>query len=339
MTTLGCLLLCFGCDSGGGGSSDPDAGASAGDGGEPAGGWVGSETPETLTYAGAYEQMGRLARAPGLVKENLGDAAAYLQTGATTPTREDELASLYYETGGFAEAVSRARDTREGIDDREAGAGIASAVATALTIGFTSETPSGRRGSPRWHALTAARVLDYYLLLAVHQGLEERSAEGYDRAWAALWRGSVPHGLGSTIVAADRACGTGYLEEAQAKLRSIREPLAAALEAHGLPDALDRLVIEEGDCPECDAAIPEVAPILVKGLGTAMLLALSAELDANVQAEALAAYRALSPSVRLADGPSDGMVSSALDAMNPAEIDVAAVRGALETHLGVSCAN
>lgn len=332
------------CTGGGGGSAPvPDAGE-VGDGGagggtgEPSVGWLGAETPKSLAYAISYDRMVSLARAPGFVQENVGDAAAYLGSGEVSPTRDDEMASLYYETGGFQQAVERATDKRAELDDREAGGRIASKVATALTVGFAAEVASGRRGSARWHALTAARSLDYYFLLDVHKALAERSAAGYDRAWAMLWRGDAPHGLGARIVAADRACGTSILADVRAKFAAVREPFAAALEAHGLPDALDRLVIEPGQSPEYDAIIPEVDALLVRGLGTAMLLALQGEPDANLQAEALAAYTALSPSVRLASSPADGSIGSALDAMNPADIDLAGVRATLEAQLGVACA-
>jgi len=122
------------------------------------------------------------------------------------------------------------------------------------------------------------------------------------------------------------------------KLSEVREPFAAALERDGLPGPLGPVEIEAGQSPEYDAAIDEVAALVVRGLGTALLLALSGEMDSNVQAEALAAYRALSPSVRLASSPADGEIGSALDAMNPAEIDVASVRSKLEAQLGVTCA-
>ncbi len=340
-TLAGLLVACTG--GGGGSTPEPDAGdvgdgGLGGGGGEPPAGWLGEDTPKTLAYAISYDRMVALARAPGFVRENMGDAAAYLGSDATSPTRGDEMSSLYYETDGFAPAVERATDRRADLEDREAGGRIASKVATALTVGFAAEMASGRRGSARWHALTAARALDYYLLLDVHKGLAERSAAGFDRAWALLWRGDAPHALGGRIIAADRACGTSYLADVRAKLEGVREPFAAALEEHGLPDALDRLVIEEGQSPEYDAMIPEVDALLVKGLGTAMLLMLRGEPDANLQAEALAAYTALSPSVRLASSPADGSIGGALDAMNPADIDLAGVVSTLEEQLGVACA-
>jgi len=303
--------------------------------------WLGAVTPATLSYAKSYGKMVALARAPGFVTANIGDAAAYLASDAEAPTRDDELASLYYETEGLADAVERGNDSRPGIEDREAGARVAATVATALTVGFAADTPSGRRGSARWHGLTAARALDYYFLVAVWRGLNERSAEGYDRAWATLWNAQErAHGLGSLLAAADATCGTDVLARLEAALGRGRVVLEEALATEGQSelDPLDRRVLIEGRVPEYEAVAPEVVGLVVEGLGLALVALLEGAVDANVQAEALAAYGALSPSLGLVDGGVAGMVSAALDAADPGAVESEVVREALVDSLGLpSC--
>ncbi len=334
-------ILATACVPGGGSADDepdaaPDAGASTDGGGvEDPGAWLAGERPDSAAWAAAFAQMVALARSPGFVKENVGDAAAYLASDATSPSREDELASLYYETEGFAAAVEGARDDREGVADLDAGGRVAADVARALTLGFGAESPAGR-GSARWHGLVAARSLDYALLMLFHRNLSLRTATGYDRARSLLLDGANrPTGLGRLVADADGVCGSTHLADLRADFDAVREPFAAALEEHGELDPLDRLAIEPGVSPEYDAAIDDLTARLVSALGTAMLAKLTEEKTAAMQAEALASYGALRPSVALVSEDAAGQVGSLLDAAEASAIEVGAVRGILEDRLAL----
>ncbi|MEZ4464173.1 MAG: hypothetical protein R3F43_06570 [bacterium] len=176
----------WGCDDGGGGGGG-DAGP---------GGGGGALTPiegpaETVGFAATYDRMGRVASVDGFANANIGDPAPYVNSEATTPTDDQALSSLYYETGGFADAIGRTRDRRPGVDkDDNVGDRIQQKVALALTLGFAAEGAASVRNGARWHAQLATRALDQYFLLAAWAGLAERSAAGFDRAVGVLWDAS-----------------------------------------------------------------------------------------------------------------------------------------------------
>ncbi|MEZ4470447.1 MAG: hypothetical protein R3F60_06520 [bacterium] len=324
----------WGCDDGGGGGGG-DAGP---------GGGGGALTPiegpaETVGFAATYDRMGRVASVDGFANANIGDPAPYVNSEATTPTDDQALSSLYYETGGFADAIGRTRDRRPGVDkDDNVGDRIQQKVALALTLGFAAEGAASVRNGARWHAQLATRALDQYFLLAAWAGLAERSAAGFDRAVGVLWDASgTPHGIGARIQAADTACGTTHLADIKATLAAVRAPFAAELEASGLPDPLGRLVIAEGALPDYDAARDTVEGHLTAGLGLALVNALKSELDAPAQAAALAAYDALQARARASGVEGIDRVSALLDTSNPSDVDTAEVRRLVSEALDVAC--
>lgn len=328
-------LALWGCDGGGSGG-----GGDAGPGGGGGGSLTVIEGPgETIAFAAAYDRMGRVAGADGFAAANIGDPAPYVNSEATTPTDDQALSSLYYETGGLADAIGRVRDRRPGLDrDDNVGDRIQQKVALALTLGFAAEGPASVRNGARWHAQLATRVLDQYFLLAAWSGLAERSAAGFDRAVGVLWdEAGAPHGIGARIQAADTACGTTHLADIKATLAAIRGPFAAELEASGLPDPLGRLVIAEGALPDYDAAIDTVEGHLTAGLAVAFLKSMQSELDAPAQAAALAAYDALAARARASGVEGIDRVSALLDTSNPSDVDTAEASRLVAEALGVTC--
>ncbi len=291
---------------------------------------------ETIAYAAAYDQLVAVAGQATVDRAAVGDVSAFVNSEATSPTAPGVFASVYYETGGLRAAVEGVRDRRPGRDaNDQAGARIASAVATALTQASVSETPDGQRNSPRWYAAFAARRLDQALHLAVWGGLTERSAAGFDRALGYLMDASgEAHGLGRLIAAGDAACGTTYGAALRAALGEARPAFVAALESKGRLDSLDRLRIEAGDSPEYEAALVLADQALVAGLGTAFLALLNTEpFDAAAQAAAQGALEALVADLRLAgettcggEGSALDQIGRTLDAASPTDVDRDQVR-------------
>jgi hypothetical protein len=318
------------------GSDAGSSGGSAGGGGLR----LGTATPATVAYVAAYERLQALVDASPFGTQQLGDPAMYAMSTAMAPTHPDQVSSVYYETPGLADAVGKARDRRPTVArDDDAGQRLASAVATDLTVGFSADgTPDGQRGSPRGYARQAVRTLDAFLLLTAYAGLAERSADGFDRAVASLWDDDgTPRGIGAVIAGADAACGTHFLATAHDALAGARDPFAAALEKDGEPDALDRLVIEEGQSPEYDAAIATVEQALTQGLAEAFVRRLGdgGPLDANAQADLLGAYAALSARVAKKSASADEDIGRRLDTANPAGVDTEAVGAAIRENLEV----
>ncbi len=331
---LASLTLHPACISGGH-SADPDAGATETDGGAGGVEWLAGEAPRTLPWAKAHTAMLGLARGEGFTAENIGDPGMYLSTEATSPSAPEALSSVYYETQGLRDAVEGTRDRRAEFANDTAGEGIAAKIATNLTLGSATETPDGNRGSPRWHGLQVARRLDYFFVLSVYEGLAERSAAGYDRAWGALWSAqNKAHGVGALLASADTACGTTYLSDIRSTLEGVREPFTAALEEFGLPDALDRLTIEAGQLPEYDAAILEVERNLTRGLALALSIQVGGG-EIGDQAEAIAAFTALTARVGAISQMAADEIGRQLDAASPAEIDGATVQRLLNETLEV----
>lgn len=339
---LACLLaLGLGCDDGGG---EAGAGGMSGMGG--AGGGVQSGPPQpidgaapTLAITATIDRMRAVAEAPGIATGNLGDPAVYAGSEATTPSDDTALASLYYEGGDLEEAVGRVRDRRPQVArDDNVGSRIQNQIASALTIGWASEATSGR-GGPRWHALTAALALDHYLQLAVYAGLSERSAAGYDRALGVLWDANgQPHGLGQLIAQADAACGSSTLDDIAAELRAVREPFIAELENSGLPDALQRLVIEEGALPAYDMAINTVTRLTAEGMQRVFAAELQAgDFNTDLQARALVRNAAVAAWLAAHEVEGADTLGAILDAADPADVDVPAVLAVLSA-AGTPCA-
>lgn len=330
-------ILAVGCDDGGSGGSDGGPMGEGGGSGDPPAPIEGGA--DTLALTAAVDGMRRIAEGEGVAKANLGDPAAYLMSEATTPTDMTVIASVYYETAGLVDAVGRARDRRPGVtQDDDAGAKIQNRVASALTIGWASDTPSGR-GGPRWHAVSAALALDHYLLLGVHRGLSERSAAGFDRALGVLWDASgAPHGLGALIARADAYCGTAALDEIAGILAEVRAPFMVELEASGLPDALGRLTIEAGALPAYDAAIESVTRLTAEAMQRLMAAELvETDFDAGRQARALARNFMVQPWLAASGVPDADRLGALLDAASPGEVDLDAVRAVL-TAAGTPCA-
>ena len=324
---LSCALF-WGCDDGGGDAGDAGEGAGGAGGGVSAGPPVPIEGgAQTLAYTAAIDRMRAVAEAPGIAKGNIGDPALYVGSEATAPSDDTVLSSLYYESGELEEAVGRIRDRRAQVpEDDGVGERIQNRIASALTIGWATDTISGR-GGPRWHALHAALSLDQYLLLAVHTGLAERSATGYDRALGVLWDAhGDPHGLGGLIAKADAFCGTTTLDEIAAQLNAIRAPFIAELEATGLPDALGRRVIEAGALPAYDAAIDSIAVLTAEAMQRLFAAELTeTDFDAARQARALMRYATVAPWLTANEVEGAAELSAQLDAASPADVDVDAV--------------
>ncbi|MGK0358495.1 MAG: hypothetical protein ACI9U2_000784 [Bradymonadia bacterium] len=328
------LALVWGCDDGGDGSGDAGEGMGGAGGGVSAGPPTPIEgSADTLAFAATIDRMRAVAEAPGIAKGNIGDPAVYVGSEATSPTDDTALSSLYYESGALEEAVGRLRDRRPQVDkDDSVGERIQNRIASALTIGWATDTPSGR-GGPRWHALHAALSLDQYLLLAVYTGLVERSASGFDRALGVLWDANGdPHGLGALIAKADAFCGTSTLNDVAAQLSSVRAPLIAELEASGLPDALGRRVIEEGALPAYETAVEQVTVMTAEAMQRLFAAELTetaagsnGQLDAARQARALMRYAVVAPwlAANAVEGAAE--LSAELDAANAADVDVDAV--------------
>lgn len=332
-------VLAWGCDDGGGGGggdAGPMGGAGGGSGGAP--------TPiegeaDTLAFTAAVDAMRAVAEMEAVAKGSLGDPAVYQVSDATTPTDDTVIASLYFETAGLTDAIGRTRDRRPGVTaDDDAGSKIQNRVVSALTIGWASDTPSGR-GGPRWHAVSAALALDHYLLLAVYRGLAERSAAGYDRALGVLWTADgAPHGLGRLIERADVFCGTSTLDEIASILGGVRADFMAELAASGLPDALGRLVIEEGALPAYDDAIVEVTRLTAEAMQRLMAAELTeTDFDAARQARALARNAMVQPWLAANAVPDADRLGALLDASSPGEVDVDAVLAVLAA-AGTPCA-
>jgi hypothetical protein len=302
---------------------------------------------KTISYAHAYDQLRALASG-AVTTATFGDAAAYISSDATSPTTPTELASLYYETDGLRAIVEGTTDTRPDRPERsDAGARAAQALATAFTLGGLSETPDGQRGSPQWHARTAVRRLDEFMLLRVSSDLAEHSAPGFDRALGYLIDADgAPTGLGKLIADADDVCGSAYFQVTADALGAAQGPFKDALQTLGLPDALDRLRINVGQSPEYDAALILADKALTQGLGTAFLALLEQPMTSGVQAEALAAFEALAADVNLAGehaciteplgANAVDEVFRALDAGNPADIDLPLVRCLVQQTLSIS---
>ncbi len=332
-------LVLAGC--GGGGGSDGGGGGGAGGGG---GLRFGEAAPATARHAATYEALTTLTGADPFGAAEVGDPGAYAGSEATTPTAPQILSSVYFESDGLVAAVATLRDRRPTArHSDEAGKNITAAVLRDLTLAGGSETPDGQRGSARWYALRAVRALDEALLLFAWEGLAERSADGFDRAVASLWDDDgAPRGLGRVVAAADEACGTDHLGAARAALAGARDDFAAALEAHGLPDALQRVRIEAGQSPEYDAAIETAERELSQGLAVAFLVTLGdgGPIDANAQAELLGAYEALSARVAKRDREADDAIAAGLDQMQASGIDTEAIAAHIREHLEVGpCAS
>lgn len=331
-------VLALGCDDGGGGGGDAGAmgGAGGGASGPPAPIEGGADT---LAYTAAVDAMRAVAEMEAVAKANLGDPAVYLASEATAPSDPTVIASLYFETEGLEDAVGRTRDRRPEVTrDDNVGATIQNRIASALTIGWASDTPSGR-GGPRWHALGAALALDHYLLLNVYRGLAERSATGYDRALGVLWDASgAPHGLGQLIARADAYCGTAALDEIAGILAEVRDPFIAELSNSGLPDALGRLVIAEGALPAYDMAIAEVTRLTAEAMQRLMAAELTeTDFDAGRQARALARNFVVQPWLQANDVADADRIGALLDASSPGEVDLDAVLAILAA-AGTPCA-
>lgn len=320
--------LMSGCDDGGGDTGD------AGEGMGGAGGGVAAGPPapieggaDTLAFTATIDRMRAVAEAPGIAKGNIGDPAMYVGSEATSPTDDTALASLYYESGDLEEAVGRLRDRRPQVEqDDGVGERIQNRIASALTIGWATDSTSGR-GGPRWHAIHVALSLDQYLMLAVYAGLAERSAAGFDRALGVLWDADGdPHGLGALIAKADAFCGTSTLDEVAAQLAAVRDPFMAELEATGLPDALGRRVIEEGALPAYEAAVEQVTIMTAEAMQRLFAAELTeTEFDAARQARALMRYATVAPWLAANEVEGAAELSAQLDAASPADVDIDAV--------------
>ncbi|MCA9540394.1 MAG: hypothetical protein KC620_15955 [Myxococcales bacterium] len=345
---------------GGGGHDDAGAGGEGGMGGEGGAGGMGgmggsplppaaraperleAEPADTLAHAAAYGAMVALARSQGFTAVNVGEPQPFIASMATEPTERDVLSSLYYESTDFPEKVGGSRDRRPGLDrDDDAGARISQRVATSLQLGAVADGPPANRGGARWHGLQAARRLDAYFLIAAFRHLDERSAAGYDRFIGLLWDADGrPHGIGTLVAETDAACGTDYLQTIADAIGGARDPFAEALMTLGLPDPLDRLVIEPGDSPVYDDAINTAMEAFEKALATAFVRPFAGEVDSVVQAESLAALDALSARLRAASTDDADALGRTLDAMNPADVDAAEVVRIITEDLGVDpCAD
>lgn len=322
------LALVCGCDDGGDDSGDAAMGMGGAGGGVSAGPPAPIEGgANTLAFTATIDRMRAVAEAPGIAKGNIGDPAEYVGSEATRPTDDTALSSLYYESGDLEDAVGRLRDRRPQVDGSDGVGGlIQNRIASALTIGWATDTPSGR-GGPRWHALHAALSLDQYLLLTVYAGLAERSASGFDRALGVLWDADGnPHGLGALIAKADAFCGTSTLDEVAAQLSAVRDPFIAELEASGLPDALGRLVIEVDALPAYEMAVEQVTVLTAEAMQRLFAAELTeTEFDAARQARALMRYGMVAPWLAAKDVEGAAELSAQLDAANAADVDVDAV--------------
>lgn len=344
-------LLAVGCvpgGGGGGGNGGEGGGGGAGGGGDDSGvPPVESSAPdrieatpsESLEVAATIGALGALAGAEGFDVAAMGDPGVYVASEATTPSAPGVFASVYYESGDFAETLEGARDRRPGVmADDDAGLGIASRIARAIQLGAVADVAAGR-GSARWHGLQAAGRLDALTLYLGWRALDERSAAGFDRFVGLLWDAAgQPHGTGARLAAVDAACGSGHLEAIGTGLGAVREGFIAALAADGRLDPLDRLVIEAGQDPAYDAAIEVAIDGVEAGLATALLLELQAvPFTAENQATALALLDVLSADLRAAGGEALDVLGRTLDSQSPGEVDTAGAQAAVEGALGVSC--
>ena len=340
-----------GTDAGrGAGGDGAGGGGNAGAGGDSVGGppaYLEGEPPATLAHADAYDKMVALLSQATFTVDNLGDPVDFSASGATTPSAPTKLASLYFETETFHTSVQAVEDKRAGVPPMpDIGASLAQDFVQDLTLGAVSESPADARGGARFAGWHAVRTLDTYLLLRALQGLDERSGTGFDRALGLLWNAAgAPQGLGKRIADADAACGTQVLADLEAKLNEVRGPFAAALETRGELDPLDRKVIRVGDSPEYDAFVPQADRLLHEGLALSFVAGLrNTPLTALDQAQALAAYGALSPRVLALNPDGDTYVGQQLDQALPAQIDVAGmpgqpgIAGILTAAFGVTCA-
>lgn len=346
------LTACQGSDD-----SAADGGASAGDGatgGTGAGGTGGgglapieAEASPTLAEGAAFNAMAALAAREDFTAANLGNPSDFAATTATTPSHADQLASLYFETGGLGDAVQKVRDRRTGVTaDDGAGARIAQGFVQDLTLGAVSADPPDTRGGAHAMGVHAVHTLDLFLLLRAQGGLEERSGAGFDRALGMLWAADgTPQGLGALIAAGDAGCGTHRLDDLRTAMTTVRDPFTAVLEEKGQLDALDRKVISAGDSPEFDAFMAQADRLMHEGVALFMLAHLkSPPLNSLDQATLRAAYGALTARVAVANADGDAYIGQQLDQNDAAAIDVAGtadqpgVRTILATAFGVVCA-
>lgn len=341
-------LALAGCVPGGGGSGGGGSGGGeggAGGGGDMDGGVSGARAParlsdspaDTLAHGAAIGALDRLAGDPGFDVARMGDPGTYLSEEADTPSAPSIFASVYYQTTDLAESVEGARDRRPGVEGGdEAGARIASSIATAIQLGAVAEGNPDGRGGARWHALQSARRLDAYSLYAGWRALDERSAAGFDRFLGLLWSaGGAPHGTGARLAATDALCGTDYLATIADALGGARGPFESALSELGQLDPLDRLVIGPGDSPEYDAAIGVAIEALADGLAVSLLATMADGIEFATQAELLGALAVIATDLRIADAAALDSLGVALDAANPNDIDPAMVRDTVSQALGV----
>lgn len=339
------LVALAGCVPGGNGGGD--GGGGEGGGGDTDGGLADMQAPpvessapdrieagaaSTLAYGAAIDALMGLAGNPAFSAAQMGDPAAYVNSEATAPT-DGTFASVYYESGDFAEALEGARDRRPGVDaDDDAGLAIANRVATAIQIGAGSDGPG--RGGPTWYANEAAWRLHALTLFQGWRALDERSAAGFDRFVGLLWAADGrPHGTGAVLEAVDATCGTDHLDRIGDGLAAARDGFVAALDESGRLDPLDRLVIEEGDDPAYDEAIVEAIDELEHGLGHAMLVLLSDPFTVEKQAAALAMLDVLGADIRASSQQALDELGRNLDSQNPEDVELDRVqqvlRGAL----------